>query len=252
MDLPNSGIEPESPAFQVGSLLTELLGKPTEFCMVLYILLWWPGTPDHSQLVFCKHFCVRRCIPDVSMERDVLHIRLLFCPLVPLQHLFLNCWFLPSILSLFAPCVLMTLLLGTDRSIVFITSWWIRPFITVQCFSLFLVSLFCFEICLSDIYIATKAFVYLLHLFTFDIFVSLNVICVSCKEHTDDFFKIHFVTHYLLFYLLMYSWFTMLCLSLQYSKVTQIYTYKMFSFYISLTIFWFSYLINLHLMLLLK
>ena len=47
---------------------------PIEFCIVLYILFWWSGTPVHSQLVSCKIFCVWRCIPDVSMERDVLHI----------------------------------------------------------------------------------------------------------------------------------------------------------------------------------
>ena len=29
-----------------------------------------------SQLVFCMHFCVWRCIPDVSVERDVLHLHL--------------------------------------------------------------------------------------------------------------------------------------------------------------------------------
>ena len=143
-----------------------ILGKPTEFCMVLYILFWWPCTPYHSQLVFCKHFCVRRCIPDVSMERNIFHIHLLLCHLVPLQLLFLNCWFLPSILSLFAPCILMTLLLGTHRFIVFITSWWIRPFIIVQCFSLFPVSFFyALRYVLSDTYIATKTLVYLLHLF---------------------------------------------------------------------------------------
>ena len=42
----------------------------------------WSGTPVRSQLVFCMHFWVWRCIPDVSMERDVLHIYLLLCHLV--------------------------------------------------------------------------------------------------------------------------------------------------------------------------
>ena len=55
---------------------------PTEFCMVLYILFQWSGTPVHSQLAFCKIFCVWRCIPDKSMERDVLHVYLLLCHLV--------------------------------------------------------------------------------------------------------------------------------------------------------------------------
>ena len=47
---------------------------PTECCVILYILFRWSG----SQLVFCKIFCVWRCIPDISVERDVLHLYLLF------------------------------------------------------------------------------------------------------------------------------------------------------------------------------
>ena len=31
---------------------------PTEFCEVLCILFLWLGPPVHSQLVFCRHFCV--------------------------------------------------------------------------------------------------------------------------------------------------------------------------------------------------
>ena len=54
----------------------------TEFCMVLYILYCLSGTPVCSQLVFCMHFCVWRCVPNVSVERDVLHIHLLLCRLV--------------------------------------------------------------------------------------------------------------------------------------------------------------------------
>ena len=52
------------------------------FCVVLYILFCWSGTPVGSQLVFCMHFCVWRCIPDVSMEGDVLLVHLLLCHLV--------------------------------------------------------------------------------------------------------------------------------------------------------------------------
>ena len=55
---------------------------PTEFYMVLYILFHWSGTPVCSQLVFCMHLCVWRCVPDVSVERDVLHIHLLLRCLV--------------------------------------------------------------------------------------------------------------------------------------------------------------------------
>ena len=57
---------------------------PTEFCVVLYILFHWSGTLACSQLVFHKIFCVLRCVPDVSIEREVLHIHLL------LHHLILS------------------------------------------------------------------------------------------------------------------------------------------------------------------
>ena len=55
---------------------------PTEFCVVLYILSHWSGIPVRSQLVFCMHFCAWRCSPDISVERDVLHVHLLLCHLV--------------------------------------------------------------------------------------------------------------------------------------------------------------------------
>ena len=57
--------------------------NPTKFCVVLYILFHWSGTPVRSQLVFCMHFCVWRSIPDVSVERSVLHVHLLLHHLVP-------------------------------------------------------------------------------------------------------------------------------------------------------------------------
>ena len=31
--------------------------RPTEFCVVLYVLFCWSGTPVCSQLAFRKHFC---------------------------------------------------------------------------------------------------------------------------------------------------------------------------------------------------
>ena len=43
----------------------------------LYSLSHWSGTPVHSQMVFSMHICVWRCIPDVSMERGILHVHLL-------------------------------------------------------------------------------------------------------------------------------------------------------------------------------
>ena len=39
-----------------------------------YIPFCWSGTAVWSQLMLCMHFCVWRCIPHVSMGRDVLHI----------------------------------------------------------------------------------------------------------------------------------------------------------------------------------
>ena len=70
----------------VSVLLTLLFSPwflpPPEFCVGLCILSLWSGTPVHYQLVFCMHFCAWRCIPDVSVERDVLHIHLLLCHLV--------------------------------------------------------------------------------------------------------------------------------------------------------------------------
>ena len=57
-------------------------GSPSSFLLpsfgvVLYILFHWSSTPVCFQLVFCMHFCVWRCIPDVSVERDTLHVHLL-------------------------------------------------------------------------------------------------------------------------------------------------------------------------------
>ena len=51
---------------------------PTTFCVVLCILCQGSGTPAHSQLEFCKIFCFWRYIPLVYMERDALHVHLLF------------------------------------------------------------------------------------------------------------------------------------------------------------------------------
>ena len=55
-----------------------------------YILFHWSGTPAGSQLVFCMHFCVWRCIPDVSVERDELCIHQLLHHLVLFVYCFLN------------------------------------------------------------------------------------------------------------------------------------------------------------------
>ena len=55
---------------------------PTKFCLGLWILFWQPGTRAHSQMVFCNIFSVWKCIPDVSMERDVFQVHLLLHHLI--------------------------------------------------------------------------------------------------------------------------------------------------------------------------
>ena len=56
---------------------------PTKFCGGLYILFHCSGTPVCSQLLFCMHFYVQRCLPDVSVERDIFHVHLLLHHPVP-------------------------------------------------------------------------------------------------------------------------------------------------------------------------
>ena len=80
-----------TPVFPLASLsYWVLFGSIYSFLLVLlcwYILFCWysAGTPVCSQLVFSMHFHVWRFIPDVSMERDVLHILLHLCHLVLLH-----------------------------------------------------------------------------------------------------------------------------------------------------------------------
>ena len=71
-------------------LVFPLVPSSTEFWLVLSIRFHRSGTPVCSQLVFCTHFCVQRCIPDVSVERDILHVNLLLCHLVLLKLNFLK------------------------------------------------------------------------------------------------------------------------------------------------------------------
>ena len=73
---------------QILLFFSHLFFLPPEFCEVPYILSHWSGTPVSSQLVFCMHFWVSRCISDVSMVRDVLHIYLF------LHHLLLPQFFI--------------------------------------------------------------------------------------------------------------------------------------------------------------
>ena len=73
---------PRASPGQLTRLFLPLVPLSYRVLTVLYILFWRSDTPLHSPLVFCKHFCVSRCIPDVSMERDVLHVHLLLRQLV--------------------------------------------------------------------------------------------------------------------------------------------------------------------------
>ena len=57
----------------------------SDLAAAAYIFFHWPGTPVCFQLVFCVHFCVWRCVPDVSVERDALHVHLLLHHLVLLH-----------------------------------------------------------------------------------------------------------------------------------------------------------------------
>ena len=50
----------------------------------------WSGTADCSQLQFCMHFCVWWCVPDVSMEREILHVHLLLFHLILLVLLYFS------------------------------------------------------------------------------------------------------------------------------------------------------------------
>ena len=63
-------------------------GLDLEFCVVLYILFCWSGSPVCSQLVFCMHVCVWRCIL-MYLWRNVLHVHLLLCHLVSFSFPFL-------------------------------------------------------------------------------------------------------------------------------------------------------------------
>ena len=56
-------------------------------------------------MVFCMHFCVWRCIPDVSMERDVFHVRLLLLHLVlPLLLAFSSWNYIICLFHVFNDC----------------------------------------------------------------------------------------------------------------------------------------------------
>ena len=76
---------PDQP--RAGPVLLTLLFFP--LVLLSYRVLWssiyyfpWSGPPVRSQLLFCMNCRVWSCVPDVSVERDGLHIRLLLCHLV--------------------------------------------------------------------------------------------------------------------------------------------------------------------------
>ena len=57
------------------------------------------------------HFCVWRCIPYVSVERDVLHVHLLLCHFVLYLLIFIN----PGVAELGDPLLGMTNAKGDVR-----------------------------------------------------------------------------------------------------------------------------------------
>ena len=94
-------------------LLTLLCLQLTKFCMVLYNLFQWSGNPACPWMVFCKHVCVWRYIPDVSVGRDVFHIHLLLChPILSEIAIFKE--------TQFATCSTFSVKLLSRRR----TSWW--------------------------------------------------------------------------------------------------------------------------------
>ena len=89
-----------------GSVLLTLLFFPLIplSCRVLHGSIYSVPLVRYSCLlsaVFCMQFCVWRCIPDVSVERDVLHIHLLLHHLVlsSILCLFFNFSFMLSYMS---------------------------------------------------------------------------------------------------------------------------------------------------------
>lgn len=75
--------------------------------------------------------------------------------------------------------------------IIVISSWCIETFSMINYTSLFLVIFLALRTILSDINIVSPTLLWLLfawyiflHHFTFNIFVHLNVTCISCRKHT--------------------------------------------------------------------
>ena len=61
---------------------------PSEVCLNLYIPFQWSWTPAISQLVLCEILCIWICIPDASVEGEVLYVHILLCHLVVSSLLF--------------------------------------------------------------------------------------------------------------------------------------------------------------------
>ena len=91
-DLPDSGIEPRSPALQANALTSEPPGKPSEVnsCVQLFVTQWtvdyqpppmespW-DFPGKSTGVGC-HFLLQRILPSQGLNPGLLHCRqMLYC-----------------------------------------------------------------------------------------------------------------------------------------------------------------------------
>ena len=112
-----------SPTCQAGPVLLTLLfcpPVPSSYRVLHSSINSFPlvSTPVCSQRMFCMHFCVWRYSPDVSMERNVLHIHLLLCHRVPPLSDFLITAFLADV-KYYLIVVLNCIFLIADGSVVF-------------------------------------------------------------------------------------------------------------------------------------
>ena len=120
---------------------------PSSFILLSFawVYIFFSSADRYSQLVFCMHFCVWRCIPDVAMERDVLHVHLLLCRLVLLTKCL-------SILFIFSENQLLISLASFFVVVVFLISIsFISALIFMIC-SLLLTLVFFFPLTLGFVY----------------------------------------------------------------------------------------------------
>ena len=129
-----ASVPPPSEDYELASFSPKFL-HPTKFCLVLFIIFCCQVLL--SALSWCSACTsVWRCIPDVSVERDVLHVRLLFCHLVLSENLIFfqervyssrwECWMMmeavlevrraPSCSTVFLPASIFTHFLSEKKT----------------------------------------------------------------------------------------------------------------------------------------